>query len=202
MTFAANGASNAGKNPPVCCNFRRFCFTLTFLHAIRRNLDLYFRRRVFSSGVICTFPCRMLCAHSHSACMSSGSACSSIAFRSFAFLVLINTWRNRACFFIRPDMFSITTDWHSPLIVYSHLSTQLWYVDKLMRIVRQYGRTQAQVVGCVLFQIDQKIAVRRGCRIGECLLNERASPGVHLFGQVGDLRRISRVLENHHVLRV
>ena len=69
-----------------------------------------------------------------------------------------------------------------------------------MRIVRQYGRTQAQVVGCVLFQIDQKIAVRRGCRIGECLLNERASPGVHLFGQVGDLRRISRVLENHHVL--
>ena len=86
-------------------------------------------------------------------------------------------------------MFSITTDSHSPLIVYSHLSTQLWYVDKLMRM-------------CVLFQIDQKIAVRRGCRIGECLLNERATPGVHLFGQICDLRRISRVLEDHHVLRV
>ena len=67
MTVAANGANSAGRNPPVCCSFRRFCVTLKFLRAIRRNLVLYFRSRAFSRDVICTFPRRMLCAHSHSA---------------------------------------------------------------------------------------------------------------------------------------
>ena len=71
-----------------------------------------------------------------------------------------------------------------------------------MCIVRQYGRTQAQVVGCVLFQIDQKVAVRWCCRIGERLLNERASTGVHLSGQVCELRRVSRVFEHDQFLRV
>ena len=92
MTEAANGANNAGKNPPVCCSFRRFCFMLKpRLLASSRNLDLYFRSRDFSSDAIFTFPCRMFFAHSHRARIKSGSACSSIAFRSFAFLVSMSS---------------------------------------------------------------------------------------------------------------
>ena len=92
-----------------------------------------------------------------------------------------------------------------PLIVYSHLSAQrrqLRYVDPLVCIVRQYGSAQTHVIGRVLFQVDQKIAVRRGCRIGERLLDQYASTGVHLSGQVCELRRVSRVFEHDHVLRI
>ena len=86
MTEAANGANNAGKNPPVCCSFRRFCFMLKpRLLASSRNLDLYFRSRDFSSDAIFTFPCRMFFAHSHRARIKSGSACSIIAFRVSGF---------------------------------------------------------------------------------------------------------------------
>ena len=71
-----------------------------------------------------------------------------------------------------------------------------------MYIVRQYERARAHVVGGVLFQVDQKVAVRGGCRIGERLLNERASTGIHLSGQICELRRVPRVFEHDHILRV
>ena len=56
--------------------------------------------------------------------------------------------------------------------------------------------------GGVLFQIDQNVPVRSGRRIGESLLNKFDSTRVNLFGQVSHLRRISRILELHQVLRV
>ena len=46
---------------------------------------------IFSSDAIFMFPCRMFFAHSHRARIKSGSACSSIAFRSFAFLVSMSS---------------------------------------------------------------------------------------------------------------
>ena len=60
----------------------------------------------------------------------------------------------------------------------------------------------SHIVVCVVLHIDQKEAIRRGCRIGERLLNERASTRLHLFAQVRKLRRVSRVFEHDHVLGV
>ena len=85
--MVANGANNAGRNPPPCCCISRRLLDMdNLLFAIRRSLSLYFLRRTFSRGVSRTVPLRMLCAHSHSALIRSASACSSKAFRSLCIL--------------------------------------------------------------------------------------------------------------------
>ena len=78
------------------------------LFAIRRSLFLYFLRRTFSRGVNRTVPLSMLCAHSHSALIRSGSAYSSMAFLSFVFFVLFSICRQRTCLFTRPDIARLT----------------------------------------------------------------------------------------------
>ena len=62
--MVANGANNAGRNPPPCCCISRRLLDMdNLLFAIRRSLSLYFLRRTFSRGVSRTVPLRMLCAH-------------------------------------------------------------------------------------------------------------------------------------------
>ena len=107
--MVAKGANNAGRNPPpFCCISRRILDIDNLLFAIRRGLSLYFLRRTFSRGVIRTVHLSMLCAHSHSALMRSGSAYSSMAFRSFLFFVLFSIRRQRTCLFTRPDIARLT----------------------------------------------------------------------------------------------
>ena len=107
-TVVANGANNAGRKPPLCCISRRLLDTDNLLFTSRRSLFLYFLKRTFSCGVSRTVPLSILCAHSHRALIRSASACSSMAFRSFVFFVLLSIWRQRTCLFRRLDIARLT----------------------------------------------------------------------------------------------
>ena len=107
--MVANGANNAGRNPPPCCCIsRRLPDMDNLLFAVRRSLSLYFLRRTFSCGVSRTVPLSMLCAHSHSALIRSASAYSSMAFRSSVFFVLLSIRRQRTCLSTRLDIARLT----------------------------------------------------------------------------------------------
>ena len=72
----------------------------------------------------------------------------------------------------------------------------------LNTVVWKDGRAQTHVLGCVLFEIDKQIAVRYRRGVFKSLLNELRAPRIHLPSQVRHMRCITRILENHHVLRV
>ena len=66
----------------------------------------------------------------------------------------------------------------------------------------QHLTSQSHIFWCFLFKVDKQVTKRFGCAILKSFLNIFNVVGIHLFCQMGDLSRISRIFENYHIMGV
>ena len=75
-------------------------------------------------------------------------------------------------------------------------------LDVLNGVVWKYARAQAQILGRLLFQIDEQIAEWHRRRVVERFVHVLHATRVHMSHQVRYLRLVAGILEHHHVVSV
>ena len=85
-----------------------------------------------------------------------------------------------------------------PCLVISPLFPQI----HILRFSRKNACAQTHVFWCVLLKIHQQVSMGNRSCIVKHLLHVLDVAWIHLFGQVSDLRSITRVLEIDQVLSI